>query len=557
MANKTIIQHDNMTQEEIQNSINKYLKQNEDYTSLEGFKGTDIVTELLAGFGSYISYNNQTLREETYVETVKSQTSIAMLAIDYSFRINRPTSPKLLLEYTGSFPKTIFKGDIFGTYEGMSLVYIGESTSISTGSTFEVSIGELKKTTITIDKTDNIWMVDLKPTSRNYIENSILDISSNQVHSRVVTRLEDLYLGNAVDFSLGNNSSRIYLYDAKLEKGFSTPEFGDVTIIYLEIDGAFTFVNSKAQMLKEFKLNTILSQGADADDLFYVKSILPFFNQTFRTAVSPFDYNYIVKNFSYFKDASYLFDVGTPLRVRLNLTGMTLGDVYTLTFYSNKGSYKDNPRTEEYEVEVLADDTYDSIVARFISIIEAQTSLVELVYPAVGTIFRVQALKPSSELQIYISHNIDMLIEIENRLPNQYLGYIYYTHKQIEQDINELTYYEQQQFKNFFEPHKISGSVVALVPAAKQGFNFELNVKLLGEEYTTVFNTLLYNYLSEYQYTLNKDFSIKKSLRDIALFSYNGVRFVTGVFSSTSEDYNGYIDRYLFLNKSIDISYNY
>lgn len=36
MSNKTIIKNDNMTQEEIQNSIDAYLKQNSDYQSLEG-----------------------------------------------------------------------------------------------------------------------------------------------------------------------------------------------------------------------------------------------------------------------------------------------------------------------------------------------------------------------------------------------------------------------------------------------------------------------------------------------------------------------------------------
>ena len=77
-----IIKNDNMTQAEIQQSIDSYLKQNEDFTSLQGLKTTDIVTELLAGFGSYISYNNQTLREETYAETVKSKSSIAMMAIE-------------------------------------------------------------------------------------------------------------------------------------------------------------------------------------------------------------------------------------------------------------------------------------------------------------------------------------------------------------------------------------------------------------------------------------------------------------------------------------------
>ena len=306
-----IIKNDNMTQAEIQQSIDSYLKQNEDFTSLQGLKSTDIVTELLAGFGSYISYNNQTLREETYAETVKSKASIAMMAIDYSYRVNRPTSPKILLEYTGAVPVNLFRGDVVGTYEGLSMVYTGDFAVLRVGSTFEVTIGDYVTKTFTIDKSKPLWTVDIVPENRKYIENSIVEVKADNVSSNIVKRLEDLYLGNAVDFSLGESKSRVYLYDSKIKRGFASPESATVSVSFLEIDGIFDFVNSKAQLIsKDYKINTILSQGSEADDLYYVKSILPFFNQTFRTAVSPTDFNYIVKGFNYFRDASYQFDQG-------------------------------------------------------------------------------------------------------------------------------------------------------------------------------------------------------------------------------------------------------
>jgi hypothetical protein len=556
MATKLIIKNDDMTQEEIQASIDSYLKQNHDYDALYGQKGLDIISELLSGFGSYISYNNQTLREETHVETVKSVNSIAIKAIDYSYRINRPTSPKLLLEYSGA-DINIFRGDSFGSYGDMQLVYNGESRKLLAGSTFEVSVGYLKTKELAVDKSKNLWTIDLEPSiPTNYVEDTLLYIESGTQHLNLVKRLEDLYLGNAVDYSLGDRKARIFLWDNTLSRGARLSSESNLAVTYLEVPGAFTVITGKLAIDKNFKLNTILSQGADADNMYYVKSILPFFNQTFRTAVSPADFNYIVKTFKYFNDAGYQFDNGTPVRYKLRLVNCIAGQTYSITLSSNKGAYYNNSREEVYEVTATEDDTFDTLVARFTSIIESQTYLTEILYPSIGSIFRIQAFKASSEMDIVCSPNVELTIEVPNRLANQYLGYIYYTHRQIAQGIKELTYYEQQQFQEFFEPHKIAGSVVALVPATLNGFNLDLQIKLLNSDYSVPFQTHLENYLSQYQYSINKDFSVSKALRDIALFSYNGVKYVTEVFSNTNESYVGYIERYLVIDCNPSLSYN-
>lgn len=556
MANKVIIQNDDMTQADIQSSIDDFLKQNSDYSSLYGYKGVDIITELLAGFGSYLAYNNQTLREETYIETVKSVNSIAMHAIDYSYRVNRPSSPKLTLEYNGADAVSIFKGQSFGTYNEMDVIYSGESRSLTTGSTFVVTVGYLTSQTITLDKSKDIWTVELTPETYDYIEDTLISVVAGTTDITVVKRLEDLYLGYAVDFSVGTSGSRLYLYDSNLSLGSDVSGVSSVVVSYLEIPGSFTISTNKLSLSTNYKLSAVSSQGADADDMYYVKSILPFFNQTFRTAVSPQDFNYIIKTFSYFSDAGYQFDNGVPVRYKIRFRNIVVGTIYTLTLYSNSGAYEDNSVSESYEVTAVEGDTYDTMMARMLSIIEAQTQLVEIVYPSVGSILRVQAFKSSSDVQASVSSNLEISEEVINRLADQYLGYIYYTHKQVSQGIAELTYYEQQLFTEFFEPHKLSGSVVALVPATKNGFNLSLNIKILNDDYTNIFNTQWASYIGSYQYTINKSFSVAKALRDIALFTYNGVKYVTQVFSSTNEDYEGYLERYLYINTTANITYD-
>lgn len=552
---RTIISKDSITQAEIQANIDAFLLANESYLPLNGTKGMDVITELLAGFGAYLAYNNQTLREETYIETVKSNQGIAMQAIDYSYRINRPTSPTLSLTYMGLTPLTLTKGQILGSYVDYNVVYTGKNRTLVSGSTIEVSLGLLKTETFVIDKSKGVWTIDINPSTYAYVENTLVYIKSGSNFLNLSKALENLYLGNAVDYSIGINSARVWLYDSLLSMGSNVVSESSVEVAYLEVDGNFVVSEADLSLDANYVMTSILSNGARADDYLYVKSILPFFNQTYRQAVSETDFNYLCKPFKYFRDCAYVHDRGIPFKVRVNVKDMYVGTTYDFSISSSVGDYIESPFVENYSYTVKIDDNYDTIVKAITDLISSTSSLMRVVYPTVGTVFHLEAFSASQEVNLTVSMNMALHTETLNQVPGQNLGYLYYSHAEIDKGTKSLTYYEQQAFLDYFNPYKIAGTTILLKPAVVAGYSFHLKVQLVDTSYLALFETMLSGYLGVFNYSINTDFIVAKALRDIALFTYEGVKFVTEINSDTVIDYNGLVDHYLLISVDKSVSY--
>ena len=273
MATRTIITQDSLTQDQIEANIQAYLSSTQNYSSLNGTKSMDIVNELLAGWASYLAYNNQTLREETYIETVKSNSGIAMQAIDYSYRINRPVSPVLSITYTGLTPVSITNGQIIGSYNDYNVVYTGKNRTLTPGSKINASIGLLVTSEVTIDKSKGIWTIDLSPSTYKYIGNSLVYIKAGDNFLDLSKNLEYLYLKYAVDYSVGISNSRVYLYDNLRGMGSNVVSSGSVEVAYLEIDSNFVVNSTDLSLNTNYVLDSILSNGARADDYLYVKTL--------------------------------------------------------------------------------------------------------------------------------------------------------------------------------------------------------------------------------------------------------------------------------------------
>lgn len=557
-----IIEHSNITQNQIQKNLNSFLATKEGYTALQGKKGLDIVTEVLSGFGSYLAYNNQTMREETFLNSMKLNSSIEFKAVDYGYRFNRPEAPVVSVLYSG--PTTsVHNGQILGSYNEQQVVYTGKTTTISIGQLLEVSIGFLQEHTFTTISDDGISKVYIEPQSvGRYISNTIIALKDvNGTSYELSKNLEDLYLNKCVDFSQGPRVSVIYLYDSNLKAG-GLEDF-TINVLYLESEGATTNLSiSKIDLLDNYQVDRILSKGAGQDNHLYVKSILPFYSQSIRRAVKAEDYEYLIKGFNFFKDSKFRFIGlnGVQPTIRFLLEDAVIGKEYSIaiTQLSYSKHSVDQVESFTYTPRNSTEATFDNIAINLVNQVSAHANLLKFISPDIGQVFILKGtgahLNPNMVLK-GMSSSIINLHELDNPKYSNNRGVVHYSHISIGSGTKSLTYYEEARFVKYFKEYAMIGHEVDLYPADEQPYTIKLDVEITSEYYQDKLREELELYKDSLNYGIEVELNIDRLIRSVSQYSYEGKKYVVGVNSRQNGTYVVPEDHYLNLDIDLNLTF--
>ena len=77
----------------------------------------DLLSDIVAGYTSFISYKTKMLREETYLQKCKLESSVFESAYPLGYRFQRAKAPIIKFKYIHSDDMIVNTGDVMGSYE--------------------------------------------------------------------------------------------------------------------------------------------------------------------------------------------------------------------------------------------------------------------------------------------------------------------------------------------------------------------------------------------------------------------------------------------------------
>lgn len=143
----------------IKQQIETYIKAKSDYASWKDFydssAGTTL-TELLAGFGTYIQFSITAGRRETYLTHAEHRSSVTAISEALGYSVSRGSNVKLNLTITPNETRTVKKMDILGSYGDFNVISLGDY-SFTNGiqlTDVNVVLGFFKTESITLESDD-------------------------------------------------------------------------------------------------------------------------------------------------------------------------------------------------------------------------------------------------------------------------------------------------------------------------------------------------------------------------------------------------------------------
>lgn len=316
--------------------------------------GTNPILDL---FSSQISsilskklfYINQ-VKNENYIQFAKNPENKYYLAKSFGYRINRYSSPKILMTYldlkAGSNPESfpIKYGDVVGTYGKEEIIYIGEDKILERNDEIECSIGKSKsvRNNFVFEDDNSLIKLRIVPEELKSVDNNEIRLYINGNETKLSKDLEDFIIkDDVVDYSDSNITSELYVFEyTSLYGKRVTPE--DIyTVKWIENNGRVDKINiSNVKSLEEgkFKFKEILSFGANCDDLEKLSWLPILYYRTMRRAVTDEDYKYILLNFPLFKD--------------INIFSKDVNNKYVFYIHSQSTNYEIKKLTDYESKEV-------------------------------------------------------------------------------------------------------------------------------------------------------------------------------------------------------------
>lgn len=310
-------------------STNKKIIEDYIYT-LDNFKdiqthlggGTiDLLTNIVAGYTSYITYKMKMLREETHLQRGKLESSVFESAFPLGYRFQRNKAPEIKLKYISSGDVIINTGDKVGYVEignkKYDLIYFGLTTKLKNNDDLIVVIGKYFE----IDhdcKYSKVTELELKPKDLECIDNDNIIVYNNGMYVTTSNTFESYILnGEVVNWSKSTYDCMLYVDDKSNNLGLKDAQ--NLQIKYIETDGYVEFIDYKKIKLNEtFYFEEVYFNGLDKDSLDKIRKMAPALRTTKGRTVTLADYENYINNSNLFNDVLVERQSNIPCRWQIS-----------------------------------------------------------------------------------------------------------------------------------------------------------------------------------------------------------------------------------------------
>lgn len=498
---------------QIKNDITEYLMKLENWQEIkDNLPGSNltIITDLLAGFGSYMVYKNHMLKEETYLSKAKLDKSIYDISRTFGYSIKRYTAPGLIVKYIGVPTLVLDSGDVIGTYLKYDLVYFGNPITLEKNDTIEVKIGMVSTIDAPVKYEDNLLKFLIAPEFLKSVADSGIRLYVDDKLIPITIDTEEYVVHKkAIDVSLDPYKTELYLSDSKFTYGIEIDPTSDIHIQYLETDGQLTsvFNESGLKLNPEFRFQTPSHEGSNGQSLEQIRTLAPLFYSTQRRMVTEQDHKYIVESHQYIKSASAERDEGIPKVVDFEFTSEDFNRTYN--FKIEDKEYKFTPQgtslSEVLEelISILNYSKYIKIVGIVDNKLRIQNSTHKLLPK-----FELLDQNTSDNLSINIINP-----GVASRCCTVNIYYVKYN--TVSEPIS-LTQSEQVALSNYLEKYKMVGVRIILKPADVIYKDLKLILRLKSNDYKELVLSEINKIIQDYELQLNHEFKYGELVAQIS-----------------------------------------
>ena len=177
----------------------------------------DLLTDIIAGYTSYMTYKTKMLREETYLQQGKLESSVFESAYPLGYRFQRAKAPIIRFKYINSNDLIINTGDVLGELKTddkkYKLIYFGLTNKLVNNDFVDLVVGEYFEETYDC-RNYEITELDIKPRALECVDNDNIIVYNNNLNQTISTSFESYILNNLiVNWSVDSYSCRLYVTD--------------------------------------------------------------------------------------------------------------------------------------------------------------------------------------------------------------------------------------------------------------------------------------------------------------------------------------------------------
>ena len=563
-----MIQDGSITFQDLKTDIDNYLKSLSNWQEIKDnltSSNLSIITDLIAGFGTYMLMNNHQLRNESYLQSASLPSSVYAISAAFGYQIARFTAPRIRIRYNNTPTIVLNTGDILGRYDKYDLVYFGKTLSFEQGDYIDLYVGKFHSKTTSVNYQDYIYEEDISPQELKSVDNTCIQLLVDGKVYTLSKDIEDYVVKKvAVDFSKSPYATTLMISDSYYGYGYSTLTANQtITIQWLETDGTLqiladevkidgkdsegndlsiytntiikpdiedssntdilgnsnntgpvvgtTIVGTNTKVVTtdnpiqggDFSFTEVEHDGANGDDLDHIRQLAPLYYSTQRRMVTDVDHKYILEAHPYIRSAFAIRDAGINQRSKLIISeSIQKGDL--ISFQCNKTKYEWEVQGEtlgDILLEVVMKIRYDPIVT-----VEG---------------YSVNEMSITTRDPRYLDEwvfNTDNIrrevvqIGVEPKCCTVNLYYVKYD--TVDEPI-ELTYYEQRDVAEYLNKYKMISTRLVLIPAERQAAFIYLDITLSNSKYRDEINYQINELIDSYELTLSTEFLYSEFLAQV------------------------------------------
>ena len=499
MLQNDIIKKDSLTHNEILANIRAFVQGLPHYENIKDNLDSstiEVIYQLLASVSAWQFYYFNMVRQESYLSTATQTDSISYLSRMYGYNRGRAMCPKITLQYNDVPTLNITTGTKFGTYLNYEVFYFGEPRLIEKGDLIDVCIAHYIEKSGRVVSKDNAFSILLKAETLQYIDNTHLQFSLQDVSYNISKDIEAFVVNNEiVDFTQDENSTLIYIKDDRYHYGLIVEDFTRYKIKYVETDGLISTFNQKQLKLDNDKIwlyNSIATLGANTELLEKVKYLAPLFFSTMRRAVTEKDHSIIAKAHPLIKDANCYTLQGTAGKWSISLQNRLIlpKDQFKISIALNTF----------YIVEATEFDDYKSIIQKLCQRITLGGWATAIVSDIDDTLI-ITNNNSRVDLSISTNDKFKEPVELVEQDPapccSLALSYIHINQAPDEAPL-PLTTNEQLEYGKHLQLYKMSGVSIIMAPATQYPVSLEFEISLHTTELINNNSNKIQEYIREY-----------------------------------------------------------
>jgi len=321
------------------------LKTNPNYVNIvNSFSGSgtlELIIHLISLSHDISSFMNLRGVQESYLEFAQLDNSIFSRAAELGYRINRPTAPTYVFQYTAIPTITLIVGTVLGTYNNYNLVYFGPTVIIEQGDQVIVQVGQFQEKTFTFDTTNTNPIVNsITPSLLNAIDNNNIQIVyNNLVMSKTIFPEDYIVFEKYADFSSSTTSTNILVADFGLMHGLAMTFLNSIavgasdsyTIQYMETDINIPSIDiNTVSVVSGWEGVNQGSLGVLGDTTSSIVKNAPLLYSLLRRAVTENDFVFLLNSLPQFKSTSIGQYGGSPGVWQIQLDNSVTNYVITI-----------------------------------------------------------------------------------------------------------------------------------------------------------------------------------------------------------------------------------